>query len=145
MFYNEGKWPLGLVTCKVAKVFSFGCFTTSGITIALIAMNRFAQLQLIFTLKNFTRIRCVRITCSVQMYSKIYSGMPIAAQIALNWFFPFILMTFMSFGVGGEISLSDDICRMGGRASWYLLLAVYPLVLITIVVCYTKIYFFAER
>jgi hypothetical protein len=45
-FYNEGKWPLGLAVCKVAKVFSFGCFTTSGITIALIALNRFALVQL---------------------------------------------------------------------------------------------------
>jgi 7 transmembrane receptor (rhodopsin family) len=48
MFYNEGKWPLGLAVCKVAKVFSFGCFTTSGITIALIALNRFAPVQLLF-------------------------------------------------------------------------------------------------
>jgi hypothetical protein len=54
-------------------------------------------------------------------------------------------MTFMSFDVGGEISVKDEICRMGGRASWYLLLAVYPLVLITIIVCYTKIYLFAKR
>ncbi|XP_022079889.1 alpha-1D adrenergic receptor-like [Acanthaster planci] len=123
--------PVPHVVCGVVAVVIFTAVGSSMYTLASIALNRL----LLITRPNTT-------------YLKIYTPKKIAAWLALTWFVPFIAIIspiigdLGSVGYNGQLHFcgQDRLHRNQHKYDIIIALALYPIPLTTITVCYLFIW-----
>ncbi|XP_072014138.1 melatonin receptor type 1B-B-like [Amphiura filiformis] len=129
-------WPLPEWICTLSSGISLVCLCFTVVDLALIAINRY--LKIMFLLRT---------------YQKIYSVRNIVIMLTIGWLYCFCVVIIPPcFGIGRigysydlKTCASDETNRYSSLYTAVCAALIYPIPLIIVIFCYTKIFLYVRR